>query len=48
MNSFERCGSTVPQGGLLGLPYGGLYVSSNLEELGALALGMQVACRVHP
>src|SRR5262249_41981921 len=42
VKSFERYRSTVLPGWLAGISKGGLY-DGNVEELGALALGMQVS-----
>ena len=45
VKSVERCGSRVLPGWLAGISAGGLY-DRTVEELGAFALGVQVACRV--
>ena len=47
LNSFEPCRSTVPPGWLAGISEGGLY-DGTVEELGAFALGVQVARGVYP
>ena len=46
MKSFERCESTVLPGWLAGISEGGQY-DRNVEELGALVLGMQVSRGVY-
>ena len=46
VKSFDRCRSTVLHGWLTGISAGGLY-DRTVEELGAFALGVQVARGVY-
>ena len=46
--SFERCGSTVLPGWLVGISAGELYDRIELAEVGACALGVQVSRGVRP